>query len=213
MQLRDINNLLRPYGISFECESCDDIQAPLRPFGNRTNLKNKKIQKKSIKNIPRIQIYEKKSASRTKCQTAKKQAKSALNFFDNSLICRSAQVSRNSVYIPPKNVDFFSEFKQSCDNFLNCPQFENPNTYDELKNPDFDYETTVPSLQPSEGLSNLGHLILKGLKKDLFNESGVETNYGELAPENNFSVSCDKNENFELDFNQDFIFSEFFSFA
>ena len=214
MQLRELNVLLRPYGISFECDNCEEAQAPLtRPFNIRTNTQVKRIQKKSFKSASKLQVREKKTISPRKCHTAKKPAKSALNYLDNSLICRSAQAPRSPVYTPPKHIDFFSEFKQSCDNFLNCPQFENLNTYEELKNPDFDYDTAAPSLEPSESTRTLRHPNLQGLKKDLFNQNGAESNYGEVVLENNFGLSCNKYENFELDFDQDLIFSEFFSFA
>lgn len=214
MQLSELNNLLKPYGVIFECDSCEEVTVQIpRPFGNRTNIQTKKIQKKSPKVVQNARLDQKRPCPPQKCRTAKKDIKTTFSFFDDSLICRSAPAAKGPMAFAPKNVDFFFEFKQSCDNFLNCPRFDNVATCDDLKNANFDYEATMPSLKLSYGNQVVSYQELTSLKKDLFNRSALNPGYDNIVQENNLSVPYENNEDFELDFGQDPVFSEFFNVA
>lgn len=214
MKISELNILLKPYGIIIECKSCDELsaQAP-RPFGDRSNMQSKKIHKKSTKLTPVVFAEPKKLASARKCKTAKKAVKKQIAFLDDSLMCMSAPSGNSPVNLAPKKVDFFFEFKKSCDNFLNCPQFDNLATCDDIKASEFDHETAMSSMELSDGSQSPYFMNLQVLKKDLFSGKNLARSYEDLTAGNDISLSRDCEEGFELDFDHEQACTEFFGFA
>lgn len=216
MELSELNKLLKPYGITLECDNCEAFTlepANPKPQPPNTTSISKKIKKRSTKVPVEKFVEEKKSNVTRKYQTAKKPSRTFANFFDDDIKTWSTPTHKNSIAFAPKNVDFFFEFKQSCDNFLNCPQFDNINNCDEIKTRDFDMDTAVSSLELSDGNSSVNYDDLHALKKNLFNQNENTNALMTKMPEGTLDFTFESYDDFELDFGQHSRFSEFFSFA
>ena len=215
MRLSELNNLLKAYGIIFECDSCETTNLKgvnLQPRLSKEKPKSKKIRKVSAKTQLKHSTKGKKVYSARKSLTERKPSRNLVKFFDDSILSENRTLGASANTIAPKSVDFFYEFKLSCDNFITCPQFDNTNNAIELKNPEFDYETAVSSLDLSQSNQSVSLQDLDTLKKDLFNQKGTDEKFGKNF-DNNLSLSYEDCDDFELDFDQHSKFSEFFSFA
>lgn len=206
ISLAELNTLLKPYRISLECDSCEDapiMALPPKPRSRKAPQSAKKISKKSVKAVYRYNS-ERKPERRRK---PSKKAVPAFNciFDDDIMVSPKAECGSPLAYAA-RSAEFFSEFKQACDSYKNCPQFDNANNCYAVKARDFEQNTAFTSLELSEDGAGDNYAELTALKVDLFSHGIVR------AAEPQAVFAADAGADFELDFGSHATFTEFFRF-
>ena len=208
MDLHELNALLKPFNITIECDSCESdhsISQGPTPKPPKAQQVNKKIKKRSVKAAP-LHFSEKKAKSSRNFATEKKPFRFMNQFFDDDIVASPLSESKATQGFAPKNTNFFFEFKQICDAYKNCPQFDNVNNCENVKRRDFDMDTAASSFELSEDGTSVSYDDLNVLKKDLFNHKD------NLVMDRETSSAFEGCSDFELDFGQHSRFTEFFSF-
>ena len=219
MDIHELNNLLRPYKITIECNSCETVaRQPFQPrsLNQKIDSTVKKIKKMGNVKPNFLEMSENKHKNAVrKCKTERK-PRNDENFMLNNhspvsnVLRTQEQLKRQS--------NFFMELKQSGDKFLNCPRFENPQNNENFKPATFDYEATAATLNTEANSKRLPLEDIGSLRKNLFDD--VNFCYGaemdNCAPNTIGTDLLFENEaeaGFELDFGHMPAGAEFFNFA
>lgn len=219
MDMQELNKLLQPFKISIECNSCESVaKNPFQPrsLNQKVEITAKKMKKisKAKPSYPDLSEQQTKSAGR-KCKTDRKNRNNENVVLKNHSPMSTALKNQEQMR---RQFNFFMELKQSGDNFLNCPQFENPQNNDNIKPQAFDYEATAATLNTEANDKRIGLGDISSLRKNLFDDMnfGFENEFDNcVANDMGYGLAFDNkaSDEFELDFGQLPAGSDFFSYV
>ena len=169
MEIQELNNLLKPYKIAFECGKCESTAR--NPFQNRCLNQKVELTAKKIKKTFKVKkVYNESSQIKQKminrkCRTERKPVTNE-NWISKNYSPISVNRTKDNQALRHSN--FFMELKLSNDKFLNCPQFENHSNLLSLKNPGFGYEATASTINTDSDKNRLPFGDIGDLRKNLF---------------------------------------------